>query len=176
MGETIRTNIPGLTLRFADPADTGLILEFVHELAEYERLSNEVTADVTTLRASLFGIRPVAEVVIAQFEGSPAGFALFFSNFSTFVGKPGMYLEDLFVRPVFRRRGIARVMLAYLASLAQQRGCGRLEWAVLDWNQPAIEFYKALGAKPMDAWTVFRIAGTALGELAASHDRVATAK
>ena len=101
---------------------------------------------------------------------------MFFSNFSTFVGKPGMYLEDLFVRPAFRRRGIGKVMLAYLASLAEQRGCGRLEWAVLDWNKPAIEFYKTLGAKPMDAWTVFRIAGPALGELAASHHRVATAK
>lgn len=170
------TSTPGLTLRFAQPADTGLILEFVRELAEYERLSHEVSADVPTLRDSLFGARPVAEVVIAQFEGSPAGFALFFSNFSTFVGKPGIYLEDLFVRPAFRRRGIGKVMLTWLASLAEQRGCGRLEWAVLDWNQPAIDFYKTLGATPMGEWTVFRVTGAALRELAASHDRAAAAK
>jgi GNAT superfamily N-acetyltransferase len=169
MTERIMTGTPGLTLRFAEPADTGLILQFVRELAEYERLSHEVKADVPTLRDSLFGPRPVAEVVIAQFEGSPAGFALFFSNFSTFVGKPGIYLEDLFVRPAFRRRGIGKVMLAWLASLAEQRGCGRLEWAVLDWNQPAIDFYKTLGAQPMNEWTVFRITGPALTALAAGH-------
>jgi GNAT superfamily N-acetyltransferase len=176
VAETINTSTPGLTLRFAQPADTGLILEFVRELADYERLSHEVTADVATLREALFGARPVPEVVIAQFEGSPAGFALFFSNFSTVVGKPGLYLEDLFVRPAFRRRGIGQVLLTFLAALAEQRGCGRLEWAVLDWNKPAIDFYKTLGATPMDEWTVFRVTGPALRELAAGHDRAAAAK
>lgn len=166
MAGSIPTGIPGLTLRFAEPADAGLILALVRELADYERLSHEVLADAQTLRASLFGARPAAEVVIADYEGKPAAFALFFCNFSTFVGRPGIYLEDLFVRPAFRRKGIGQLMLAFLASLAEQRGCGRLEWAVLDWNEPAIKFYRQLGAKPMDEWTVFRLDGPAIGELA----------
>jgi GNAT superfamily N-acetyltransferase len=166
MGDRIETGVPGVTLRFAEPADAELIFQFVRELAEYERLSHEMVADLATLRDALFGRRPRAEVVIADYEGRPAGFALFFTSFSTFVGKPGIYLEDLFVRPGFRRRGIGRVMLAWLASLARQRGCGRLEWAVLDWNQPAIDFYKALGAQAMDTWTVFRLSGSALEQVA----------
>ena len=166
MTERITTGVPGLTLRFAEAADTGLILELVRELAEYERLSHEVRADVPTLRDALFGARPAAEVVIAEHEGRPAGFALFFGNFSTFVGRPGIYLEDLFVRPAFRRLGIGRALLTWLAALAAERGCGRLEWAVLDWNKPAIDFYRTLGATPMDQWTVFRVAGPALAELA----------
>ncbi len=166
MAERIATGVPGLTLRFAEPADTGLILELVRELAEYERLSHEVRADVPTLRDALFGARPAAEVVIADYEGQPAGFALFFGNFSTFIGRPGIYLEDLFVRPAFRRLGIGKALLGWLAALAEERGCGRLEWAVLDWNQPAIEFYKRLGATPMHDWTVFRVTGPALEKLA----------
>jgi GNAT superfamily N-acetyltransferase len=150
----------------AQAADAELILEFVRELAEYERLSHAVTADAATLREALFGARPAAEVVIAEFEGAPAGFALFFTNFSTFIGRPGIYLEDLFVRPACRRLGIGRVLLAWLARLAEERGCGRLEWAVLDWNEPAIRFYRGLGAVPMDEWTVFRVEGEAIGRLA----------
>ncbi len=166
MARQMSTGSPGLTFRFAEPADAGLILELVRELAGYERLSHEVVADAQALRSSLFGARPAAEVVIADHEGVPAGFALFFTNFSTFVGRPGIYLEDLFVRPAFRRKGIGKLLLAFLASLAEERGCGRLEWAVLDWNEPAIEFYKRLGARPMDEWTVFRLDGQAIGELA----------
>ena len=163
---TTTTPIPGLVLRMAGAADAELILEFVRELAEYERLSHAVTADAVTLREALFGSRPAAEVVIAEYEGAPAGFALFFTNFSTFIGRPGIYLEDLFVRPAYRRKGIGRVLLAWLARLAGERGCGRLEWAVLDWNEPAIRFYRELGAVPMDEWTVFRVAGEAIGRLA----------
>ncbi len=156
----------GLTLRPAVAADAELILALVCELAHYERLSHEVVADVATLRETLFGAQPAAEVVIAEHDGQPAGFALFFSSYSTFLGRPGIYLEDLFVRPAFRRKGIGQALLAHLASLAGARGCGRLEWAVLDWNEPAIQFYKQLGARPMDAWTVFRVTGPALAALA----------
>ena len=169
MTAAIATQIPGLTLRFAAAADAELILALVRELAEYERLSHEVVADAAMLREVLFGARPAAEVVIAEYEGKPAGFALFFTNFSTFVGRPGIYLEDLFVRPAFRRKGIGETLLAWLAALAEERGYGRLEWAVLDWNEPAIGFYKQLGAKPMDDWTVFRVSGPALAALARRH-------
>lgn len=164
---TTSAPISGLELRAATPADTALILELVRELAEYERLSHEVVADVATLRQSLFGARPAAEVIIAQLDGEPAGFALFFTSFSTFLGRPGIYLEDLFVRPAYRRRGIGEALLARLAALATERGCGRLEWAVLDWNEPAIGFYTRLGARPMDEWTVFRVTGPALSQLSA---------
>ena len=129
-------------------------------------MTDEVVADEATLRASLFEGRRVAEVVIASYDGVPAGFALFFHNFSTFLGRPGIYLEDLFVIPRLRGRGIGRVLLSYLARLAVERGCGRLEWWVLDWNEPAIRFYERLGAKPMDEWTTFRVTGKALEELA----------
>ena len=125
-----------------------------------------MVTDVDRLRQSLFGERQVAEVVIASFDGEPAGFALFFHNFSTFLGKPGVYLEDLFVIPKLRGRGIGRLLLSFLARLAVERGCGRLEWWVLDSNEPAIRFYERLGAKPMDEWTVFRVSGDALEELA----------
>jgi GNAT superfamily N-acetyltransferase len=166
MAAVISTGTPDLRLRFAEPADAPLILELVRELAAYERLAHEVTADIPTLRASLFGDRPAAEVIIAEWRDEAVGFALFFGNFSTFLGKPGIYLEDLFVRPAFRRHGIGRTLLAYLAVLAKERGCGRLEWAVLDWNEAAIGFYRGLGARPMDDWTVFRVTGEALGRLA----------
>ena len=155
-----------ITLRPAAPADIPLILEFVHELAEDERLAHEAVATEAQFREALFGAKPAIEVVFAQADGEPAGFALFFTSFSTFVGKPGIYLEDLFVRPAFRHRGIARRLMQHLAGLAVERGYGRFEWSVLDWNTPAIAFYRSLGAVPMDEWTVQRVTGEALHRLA----------
>ena len=166
MAATIKTNLPEISLRFAEETDAELILGLIRALAEFEKLSHEVTADIDSLRRSLFGSRRVAEVLIADYAGRPAGFALFFHNFSTFLGKPGIYLEDLFIKPEFRGKGIGREMLAFLAKLAVERGCGRLEWAVLNWNTRAIDFYKRLGAQPMDDWTVFRLTGKSLDELA----------
>jgi GNAT superfamily N-acetyltransferase len=159
---------PRITLRFATQADVGLILEFIRQLADHEKLSHEVVATEAILRASLFEGRQIAEVIIASWDGEPAGFALFFHSFSTFLGQTGIYLEDLFVIPKLRGRGIGRVLLSSLAALAVERGCRRLEWAVLDWNEPAIRFYKRLGAKPMDEWTVYRVTGETLDELARS--------
>jgi len=153
-------------VRGATEVDVPLILDLIRELAEYEKLSHEVVATEEGLRESLFGERPVAEVLIGEFDGRPAAFALFFHNFSTFLGKPGIYLEDLYVRPDFRGQGIGKAMLVHLAKLAKERGCGRLEWWVLDWNQPAIRFYRSLGAEPMDDWTVYRVTGGALERLA----------
>jgi len=155
-----------ISLRFATNDDVGLILAFIRRLAAYERMSNEVVAEESLLRQTLFGERRFAEVVIASYDGEAAGFALFFHNFSTFLGRPGIYLEDLFVAPETRGRGIGRALLSSLAKLAVERGCGRLEWAVLDWNVDAIAFYERLGARPMDEWTTFRIAGKALEDLA----------
>ena len=153
-------------VREATEKDVPLILSFIRELAEYEKLSHEVVATEGDLRASLFGGRPVAEVLIADHDGVPAGFALFFHNFSTFLGKPGIYLEDLYVKPELRGAGIGKILLAHLARLAKERGCGRLEWWVLDWNEPSIGFYNKIGAVAMDDWTVYRLAGGALDELA----------
>lgn len=158
--------MPSPTLRFATIEDVPTILGFIRELAEYERLSDEVSADEATLRETLFGDRRVAEVILAETEGEAAGFALFFHNFSTFLGRPGIYLEDLYVRPSHRGRGIGEILLRRLAALARERGCGRLEWSVLDWNEDAIRFYRRLGAVPMDDWTVYRVAGEALARLA----------
>ncbi|MBA2375271.1 MAG: GNAT family N-acetyltransferase [Actinomycetota bacterium] len=155
-----------LDIRFATEADIPLILAFIKELAEYERLSHEVVATEETLRETLFGERRVAEVLLGYADGSPVAFALFFHNFSTFLGRPGIYLEDLFVRPEHRGLGFGKEMLRYLARIARERNCGRLEWWVLDWNESAIQFYKSLGAAPMDEWTVYRVAGDALDELA----------
>lgn len=160
------TNIPGFVIRQATEADVPQILEFIRGLAEYERLAHEVVADEATLRRTLFGERHVAEVVIGYDNNQPVCFALFFHNFSTFLGRPGIYLEDLFVNPAQRGKGFGKAMLAYLAKLAVERECGRLEWSVLDWNEPAINFYKSLGAKPMDEWTIFRVTGDALTQLA----------
>jgi len=143
-----------------------LVLDLIRELAGYEKLSHEVVATEDSLSEWLFGDRPVAEVLVAEHGGEAAGFALFFHNFSTFLGKPGIYLEDLYVRPRFRRSGIGKSMLAHLARLARERGCGRLEWSVLDWNEPSIRFYESLGAVAMDGWTVHRMAGEALDRLA----------
>jgi GNAT superfamily N-acetyltransferase len=155
-------------IRPASEEDVPLILSFIKELAEYERLSHEVSATEDLLRVHLFGERREAEVVIGQHADEPAGFALFFHNFSTFLGRPGIYLEDLYVKPAFRGNGIGRAMLVYLAGLAKERDCGRLEWSVLDWNEPAIGLYRGIGAVPMDDWTVYRVAGEALQKLAAN--------
>ena len=152
-------------VRAASEKEVPLILAFIKELAEYERLSHEVVATEESLREHLFGERPVAEVMIAEEGTDPAGFALFFHSFSTFLGRPGIYLEDLYVRPEFRGGGIGKQLLARLAHLAVKRGCGRLEWWVLDWNEPSIGFYKQLGAVAMDDWTVYRVSGDALRKL-----------
>lgn len=157
---------PGVRLRAATPADLPLILGYIRALADYERLSDQVVADEALLDAHLFGERPAAEVLLAELDGAPAGFALYFTSFSTFLGRPGIYLEDLWVEPACRRRGVARTLLVALARLALARGCGRFEWSVLDWNEPAIRFYRALGAVGMDEWTVQRVSGAALVRLA----------
>lgn len=158
------------TLRPATVADVALILDLIRGLAEYERLPNEVVATEEGLRTSLFGPVPAAEVVIAEVDGIAAGFALFFHTYSTFLGRRGLWLEDLFVRPACRGQGIGRTLLAHLAEVAIARGCGRLEWSVLDWNESAIGFYRALGAVPMDEWTTFRVTGDALRRLAGGDD------
>ena len=156
-----------LSIRPASATDISLIAQFIRDLAEYERLAHEVRFDEAVLEAKLFGTRPYAEVLIGEIDGSPQGLALFFHNFSTFEGKPGVYLEDLFVRPEARGAGLGKALLKKLAAIAVERDCARLEWSVLDWNEPAIQFYKALGAKPMDEWTIYRVDGTALAKLAA---------
>jgi GNAT superfamily N-acetyltransferase len=155
-----------ILVRSASTEDVPLILSFINELAEYERLSHEVVATEEMLREHLFGERPAAEVLIAEHGGEAAGFALFFHTFSTFLGKPGIYLEDLYVRPEFRRAGIGRALLVHLANVARERGCGRLEWSVLDWNEAAIGFYRGIGASPVSGWTVYRVTGEALEGLA----------
>lgn len=156
-----------IAIRPATPADLPLIAELIRDLAEYEKLAHEVRFDETVLGEKLFGARPYAEVVIGQLDGAPQGFALFFHNFSTFEGKPGIYLEDLFVRPAARGSGLGKALLAHLAMLATQRDCARLEWSVLDWNEPAIGFYQKLGARLMDDWTVMRVDGANLARLGA---------
>ncbi len=158
--------MPELEIRFATEDDVPLILAFIRELAEYERLSHEVVATEEALRDSLFGNRRFAEVLLGYRGGSPVAFALFFHTFSTFLGKPGIYLEDLYVRPEFRGAGAGRALLVHLARLAKDRGCGRLEWSVLDWNEPAIRFYRGIGASPVGGWTVYRVTGKALEDLA----------
>ncbi len=155
-----------ITIRPATRADVPLVLEFIRALARYERLEHEVLATEADLGEALFGERRHAEVVFACSDGKAVGFALFFHNFSTFRGRPGIYLEDLFVLPEARGRGIGRRLLAYLARTAVERRCARLEWAVLDWNEPSIRFYRSLGAVPMDEWTLFRLTGDALALLA----------
>ncbi|PWG61556.1 GNAT family N-acetyltransferase [Sediminicurvatus halobius] len=154
-----------LRIRRAEAADCGLILALIRELAEYERLAHEVVADEALLRKHLFGPQPAAEVLLAEAGDEPVGFALFFTSFSTFLGRPGLYLEDLFVRPAHRGQGYGQALIGALARLALERGCGRLEWSVLDWNTPAIGFYRALGAEPMDEWTTYRVTGAALERL-----------
>ncbi|MBT2188686.1 GNAT family N-acetyltransferase [Sphingobium nicotianae] len=155
-----------LSVRAAVPDDIDLILGFIRALADYEQLSHEARADRDVLARHLFGERPMAEVLVAELAGAPVGFALFFHNFSTFEGRPGIYLEDLFVAPEARGAGAGKALLVRLAQLAIERDCARLEWAVLDWNQPAIDFYHALGARSMEDWTVNRVDGEALTRLA----------
>jgi GNAT superfamily N-acetyltransferase len=157
---------PRLHLRPATPDDIALILALIAELAEYEKLAHEAVATASSLQRDLFGPRPHAEVLIAEADGEPAGFALFFHNYSTFLGQPGLYLEDLFVRPRFRGLGLGKRLMQALARIALERGCGRFEWSVLDWNTPAIDFYRSLGAVGMDEWTVQRVSGEALRALA----------
>lgn len=155
-------------IRSATRNDVPLILELIRDLATYERAPNDVTATEPQLHEVLFGAKPAAEVRLAFEENVAVGFAVFFHNFSTWLGKPGLYLEDLFVRPEHRGKGYGRALLVDLARIARERGCGRMEWAVLDWNDPAIQFYRKLGAKPMDEWTVFRLTGDGIAALANS--------
>jgi GNAT superfamily N-acetyltransferase len=164
----VATNIEMVEMRIvaATEADVPLILEMIQGLAEYERLAHIVTATEDLLRKTLFGARPAAEVLLAWDGAECAGFALFFPNYSTFLAKPGIYLEDLFVKPNARGKGLGVALLRGIARLAAERGCGRIEWSVLDWNEPSIGFYKKLGATPMDEWTTFRLTGEALERLA----------
>ena len=157
-----------MTIRSATPEDVPTILQLIRDLAAYERAPHEVTATEEQLNQVLFGERPAAEVVLAFDSDAPVGFAVFFHNFSTWLGRPGLYLEDLFVKPSERGKGNGRALLMHLAKIALDRGCGRMEWAVLDWNEPAIHFYRALGAKPMDEWTVFRLTREGIMKLAES--------
>ncbi|HEY3084810.1 MAG TPA: GNAT family N-acetyltransferase [Candidatus Dormibacteraeota bacterium] len=153
-------------IRFAEPADVPLITELIRALSVYEKLEHEVRATDEKVRNALFGERPYAETLIAEHAGEAAGFALFFHNFSTFLAQPGLYLEDLFVKPEHRSHGIGQALLQRLAQIAVERGCGRMEWAVLDWNVDAIRFYERLGAKPNSEWTVYRLTGESLTALA----------
>ncbi len=153
-------------IRTARVEDVPIILQLIRDLATYERAPNEVTATEEQLVEVLFGPRPSAEVMLAFEEDTAVGFAVFFHNFSTWLGRPGLYLEDLFVKPEVRGKGYGRALLVHLAKIARERGCGRMEWAVLDWNDPAIQFYRKLGAKPMDEWTVFRLTSDGIAKLA----------
>jgi GNAT superfamily N-acetyltransferase len=157
-----------IEIRFATKDNVPLLREFICALAEYERLSGECFATDEKLERTLFGEKPAAEALIAYFDGQPAGFALFFHNYSTFLAQPGLYLEDLFVKPELRRRGIGQALFRRLAQIACERGCGRFEWSALDWNTPAIQFYDRMGAKAMSEWTVYRLTGDALARAAES--------
>ena len=161
-------------IRPARVEDVAIILQLIRDLATYERAPDEVIATEKQLVDVLFGGRPVAEVLLAFEEESPVGFAVYFYNFSTWLGRPGLYLEDLFVKPEKRRKRYGRALLVELAKIARDRGCGRMEWAVLDWNEPAIKFYRALGAQPMHEWTVFRLTRDEIGKLANEGDTAAT--
>ena len=165
MDNIIETKVSNFKIRFAEKEDTKLILDFIKELANYEKLLNEVVATEEILFDSLF-VQKKAEVIIGEYDGKPVGFALFFHNFSTFLGKPGIYLEDLYIKPEMRGKGLGKIFLSYLGKLALERNCGRLEWWCIDWNEPSIEFYKGMGAKAMDEWTVYRVDNVALSNLA----------
>jgi GNAT superfamily N-acetyltransferase len=154
-----------ILLRFAEEKDTAQILDFIRSLADYEHLLDKVEAGEANLKKYIFE-KKMVEVIICEYDGAPAGFALFFHNFSTFLGKPGIFIEDLFVKPEFRGKGMGKLMLGFLAGLAAERDCGRLEWACLDWNEPSIKFYKSQGAKPLDEWTTYRVTGEAMEKLA----------
>lgn len=161
---TEKTKEP-VVVRPATAADAALVLDLIRELATYEKLADQVVATEATVRETLFGARPAAESLIAEVDGVPAGFAIFFHNYSTFLARPGLYLEDLFVKPAMRRRGVGRALFTHVARLAVERKCGRFEWSVLDWNAPAIAFYRSLGALPLADWTVFRLTGDALARV-----------
>lgn len=163
--QLIDTKMNDFKLRFAEPKDAALILGFIKELAEYERMSKDVVATEEVLKESLFE-RRMAEVIIGEYKDKPVSFTLFFHNFSTFLGRPGLYLEDLYVKPEMRGKGIGKIILSFLAKLAIDRKCGRLEWSCLDWNEPSVKFYKQMGATPMDDWTVYRVADETLDTLA----------
>jgi GNAT superfamily N-acetyltransferase len=161
---------PHLAISPAESSDVPLILSLINELAEYEKLRHESVATEALIDKALFGPQPRAEAVIARYDGEAAGFALFFHNFSTFLGKPGLYLEDLFVRPAYRGRAIGKALLSYLAALTLERDCGRFQWQVLDWNQPSRDFYETLGAKADPAWITYRMTGDALRRLAQARN------
>ena len=161
-----KSDLPRFAIRRATLADVGTILNLIRDLATYERAPNEVTATEEQLVDVLFGKKPAAEVLLAFEDEEAVGFAVYFYNFSTWLGRAGLYLEDLFVRPEHRGKGYGRALLVELAKIARDRGCGRMEWAVLDWNEPAIEFYRKLGAKPMSEWTVFRLNADGIAKLA----------
>jgi len=165
MKEMIDTKVEKFKIRFAEEKDTKLILDFIKELADYEKLLNEVVATEEILHDSLF-VRKKAEVIIGEYAGKAVGFALFFHNFSTFLGKEGIYLEDLYIKPEMRGERLGKIILSFLGKLAVERNCGRLEWWCIDWNEPSIKFYKEMGAKPMDEWTVYRVSDSALKDLA----------
>lgn len=165
MKTLIPTKNEHFKIRFAEEKDVKLILDFIKELADYEKLLHEVVATEEILMDSLF-VRKSAEVIIGEHDGKPVGFALFFHNFSTFLGRPGIYLEDLYVRPEMRGKGYGKILLSFLAKLAIERNCGRFEWWCIDWNEPSINFYKSIGAVPMDEWTVYRVHNQALIDLA----------
>ena len=157
---------PDFIIRNATVDDVPVILSLIRELAEYERAPNDVVATEEGLKETLFGVHPAAEVLLGEEAGAPVCFALFFHNFSTWMGRRGLYLEDLFVRPEVRGKGYGRALLVRLAQIARARECGRMEWAVLDWNEPAIQFYRKLGAQPNEEWTIFRLTGEGIGRLA----------
>ena len=161
------SDVPGFHIQPATKADVPVIFSFIQKLADYERLSHAVTATEKSLTETLFGRRRTAEVAIGYCKRKPVGFVLFFHNYSTFLGQPGIYIEDLYVDEEFRRRGFGSALLRYVANLATDRRCGRLEWSVLDWNEPAVNFYKKIGAVAMSEWTVFRVTGEKLAKLAA---------
>ena len=170
----IATTIPEFEIRQATAGDCELILALIRELAEYERLAHEVVATADSLREAMFGDRPCADAVIGEYQGQAVGYALFFNNFSTFTGRPGIYLEDIYVKPEMRGRGFGKCLLAYLARMAVDRNWTRVEWSVLDWNEPSIQFYRSIGAIPMDEWTVQRLHGPALEAFAREFSSTAT--
>jgi len=167
----LKTSLDNFVLRGTTIEDCPLILSFIKELAEYEKLSHEVVATVATLEETLFGEKSYAEVFVGEYNGKPVGYALFFNNYSTFTGRPGIYLEDIYVQPGMRGKGFGKCMLAYLAHLAVERNYTRVEWSVLDWNEPSIQFYRSIGAVPMDEWTVQRLHGEALSSFASEFTK-----
>lgn len=166
----IDTKLEKFKLRVAEEKDVKIILDFIKELAIYEKLLDQVEATEESLRDSLF-VRKVAEAIIGEYDGIPVGYIIFLYNFSTFLGRPGIYIEDLYVQPQMRGNGLGKIMLSYIAKLAAERNCGRVEWTCLDWNQPSIKFYKKLGAIPMDEWTIYRLNEKSLSDVAKTFDQ-----